>query len=256
MTGQIRVDMLGQAGVRLALGNLSIYLDPYLTDRVADQYGPQLRRLVPPPIRAEEITDADWVLITHAHEDHCDTSTLLPLLASSSKAKTLCAAPAAQRLRDAGVNASRIFVAEERWHDLGDGVRVHPVPAAHPRVSRDEQGRLECVGFVLESGARRVYHAGDTSPDEGLFSALRRLSPIDVAFLPVNERNFFRDRAGIVGNMSVREAFGFALEMGIRAVVPVHWDLFGPNSVLREEIELLHAHLRPDFALFVAPSEI
>ena len=44
----------------------------------------------------------------------------------------------------------------------------------------------------------------------GVIDALNALAPIAVAILPVNEFNFFRSRQGIVGNMSVREAFGLA----------------------------------------------
>ena len=53
--------------------------------------------------------------------------------------------------------------------------------------------------------------AGDTSVYEELLSCLKSVAPIDVAFLPVNEGTF-RDRRGIVGNMSVREAFELADE--------------------------------------------
>ena len=49
--------------------------------------------------------------------------------------------------------------------------------------------------------------------------------------------------------MSVREAFQYAEEIGARTVIPIHWDMFEPNSVLPEEIELLYAKLQPDFRL-------
>jgi L-ascorbate metabolism protein UlaG (beta-lactamase superfamily) len=74
--------------------------------------------------------------------------------------------------------------------------------------------------------------------------------------LPVNERNYYRDRAGIIGNMSVREAFAFAEEIGVDTVIPIHWDLFGPNSVLPDEIILVHRHLSPRFRLALSPSAL
>jgi L-ascorbate metabolism protein UlaG (beta-lactamase superfamily) len=64
--------------------------------------------------------------------------------------------------------------------------------------------------------------------------------PIDIALLPVNEDNFFRRRRGIVGNMTIREAFGLAAEVGIRRVVPVHWDMFAVNSASPEEIKAVY----------------
>ncbi|MGH2708602.1 MAG: MBL fold metallo-hydrolase, partial [Actinomycetota bacterium] len=89
-----------------------------------------------------------------------------------------------------------------------------------------------------------------------LLAVLRGLGPIDVAFLPVNERSFFRKRRGIIGNMSVREAFAMAAEIGVRTLVPMHWDMFAPNSVFREEIELVYGRLSPPFALSLHPAAV
>ena len=36
--------------------------------------------------------------------------------------------------------------------------------------------------------------------------------------------------------MSVREAFELAKEVGIKEVVPVHWDMFECNSTSKDEI--------------------
>ncbi len=64
---------------------------------------------------------------------------------------------------------------------------------------------------------------------------------IDLALLPVNERNVFRDRQCIVGNMTLREAFQMATDLGVKTLVPTHWDLFAPNGVDRREIEFHYA---------------
>jgi L-ascorbate metabolism protein UlaG (beta-lactamase superfamily) len=69
---------------------------------------------------------------------------------------------------------------------------------------------------------------------------LKGAGPIDTALLPVNEDNYFRRRRGIVGNMTIREAFGLAAELGIRSVVPVHWDMFAVNSASPDEIKAVY----------------
>jgi glycosyltransferase involved in cell wall biosynthesis len=74
--------------------------------------------------------------------------------------------------------------------------------------------------------------------------------------LPVNEHNFFRGRRGIIGNMSIREAFGLASEIGAKQVVATHWDMFAANSVEPDEIRLVHQKLDPGFALLIHPSVI
>jgi L-ascorbate metabolism protein UlaG (beta-lactamase superfamily) len=240
---------LGQSGFRLVFGDAVVYVDPYLSDSVAECCGPRFRRRVPAPFAPEQVRDADLVLITHAHLDHCDPGTLPGLAKASPGCLFLAPREVGRELERMDVEPRRIVEPELHWIPVEPGLRVRPVPAAHPEPELDEDGHHRFFGFVIEYAGRRIYHAGDTSAHELLISELRELAPIDVALLPVNERNFFRARMDIVGNMSVREAFGLAEEIGARQVVPMHWDMFEPNSVLPEEIELLYARLRPRFEL-------
>jgi L-ascorbate metabolism protein UlaG (beta-lactamase superfamily) len=230
---------LGQAGMRMAFADTVVYVDPYLTDRVADVYGPTLKRRVPAPLLPENVTDAVWVLITHAHEDHADPATLGPIAKASPMARFMCPPPVADILVDVGVDRHRIVTATERAHRLSDAVSVRSVPAAHLKIERDADGLALCVGYVFDADGHRIYHAGDTIPHAEIVAALAD-RPIDYALLPVNERNYYRDAQGIVGNMSVREALQLAIEIHAASMIPIHWDLFEPNSTPRAEIELLH----------------
>ena len=123
--------------------------------------------------------------------------------------------------------------------DLGEGLSVQSIPAAHPRFRFDQDGQLQAVGYLFKHHGRSLY-LQDTSVCDELLEALNGVAPIDTALLPVNEDNFFRRRRGIVGNMTIREAFGLAAEVGILNVVPVHWDMFALNSVSPEEISAVY----------------
>jgi L-ascorbate metabolism protein UlaG (beta-lactamase superfamily) len=239
---------LGQSGVRMAFSDTVVYIDPYLTDRVADVHGPWLSRQLPPPIAPDAVRDARWVLVTHAHADHADPATLGPMATASPEARFVCPPPAVEILTDAGIDRDRIQFAEERWTALSPTVSMRAVPAAHLELERTADGRPACVGYLLEADGRRVYHAGDTVPHPEI-AAVVADRPIDFALLPVNERNYYRDALGIVGNMSVREALQMATEIGASALIPIHWDLFAINSTPRAEIELLHRLLQPELGL-------
>ncbi|MBW2419719.1 MAG: MBL fold metallo-hydrolase [Deltaproteobacteria bacterium] len=266
----IAVRSLGQAGFRLELGEAVVYLDPYLSDSVEESEGPRFRRLVPRPMAPEQIDDADFVLLTHAHMDHCDPGTLPQLAEASPLARFLGPAEVREALLDFGVDAGRILVPAEKWQALTPELRVYPVPAAHPELERDREGGARCLGFVLDyvgnrdagnrdagnRDERRIYHAGDTSPCHELIRVLRSLRPLHVGLIPVNECSFFKERLGIVGNMTLREAFLLAEEIGVETLVPIHWDMFAPNSVSREEIELLYGELAPPFELSIDPVEL
>jgi L-ascorbate metabolism protein UlaG (beta-lactamase superfamily) len=47
-----------------------------------------------------------------------------------------------------------------------------------------------------------------------------------------------------------------AAEIGVRTLVPMHWDMFAPNSVFREEIELVYGRLNAPFALSINPTAV
>lgn len=248
---------LGQVGYRFQFGPTVVYIDPYLSDYVEEVEGPDLRRLFPAPFAADLVCDADWVLVTHAHIDHCDPRTIGPVSQASPSSRFVGPPPVLQILRQLGIDGDRLHLApESAWLPLGDGLKITAVPAVHPHVVRTHDGQAESVGYILEFQGRRFYHAGDTSVAGELMQRLKELSPIEIGFLPVNERNFFKDRRGIIGNMTLREAFGLADEIGAHVIVPTHWDMFKPNGVPREEIELLHHLLKPACNLALYPNEL
>src|SRR3546814_7951812 len=125
-----------------------------------------------------------------------------------------------------------------------------------PLIERDTRGYLRYVGYVIEHRDGRLYLAGDTSFVQGLIDRLDALKSIATALLPVNEHNFFRGRRGIIGNMSVREAFQLADELGLEHVVPVHWDMFAANAVCVGEIRAVYAPMQPRFLLHMQPDKL
>jgi len=56
--------------------------------------------------------------------------------------------------------------------------------------------------------------------------------------------------------MSVREAFQMAADIGVKTLVPTHWDMFAPNSVYKEELNLLYELMRPPFEMRIDPQEL
>lgn len=249
----IPIRLLGQSGVRLSLAGITVYIDPYLSNSVQIIHDADLIRQVPIPLQPVDVTDADLVFITHEHIDHCDPHTLPTIALASPQARFMCPVPVAVKLTEWGIRPDRIAAVSEEWVEVASGLRVMAVPAAHPEIVRDALGHLACVGYLIEVLDRRIYIAGDTGVKQEIIDALFEQVPIHTAFLPVNEQNFFRERRGIIGNMSVREAFQFAEEIGVRQVVAVHWDMFAVNAVDPDEIRLIYQRMNPNFALLINP---
>lgn len=252
----IPVQMLGQSGCRLSFPQTTVYLDPYLSNSVQELDAPDIVRQIPIPFAPEKVNDANWVLVTHAHIDHCDPHTLPNLAKASPQARFIGPAGVVNILLGWGISADRVYRASEEWQPLGPELRIRAVPAAHPEIERDANGNLSCLGYVIEYAGNCIYLAGDTFAKQEIIDALVSIGPIHTAFLPVNEHNFFRGRRGIIGNMSVREAFQLATEISATQVVAVHWDMFAVNSVDPEEIRFIHQRLKPNFKLLINPSEL
>lgn len=253
---RIYLTPLGQAGFKFRFNKTTVYVDPYLSNSVAESEGDYLRRLVPVAVKPETVHDASLVLVTHIHRDHCDPATLVPLSQSSKNCSFICPLEVGIYLEKIGISRTRIIAAKETWIDWDNDLKVLSVPAAHPQIERDKTGALCSVGYIMDYQGRRIYHSGDTSPHDYIMARLQEIGSIDCALLPVNERNYFKEKHGIIGNMSIREAFAMASGIGAKLLIPMHWDMFLPNSVYRDEIELLYDKISPDFQLIVNPSVI
>jgi L-ascorbate metabolism protein UlaG (beta-lactamase superfamily)/GT2 family glycosyltransferase len=246
---------LGQSAIRLS-ADAVIYVDPYFSNSVEVLDSPDLVRRVSIPLSPNEVTDADFVLLTHEHIDHCDPHTL-PLIAKASpRAKFLGPSAVLSILAGWGLSSDRLMEASESGIALSREIKAYAVPAAHPEIQRDESGRLWAVGYVIECGDQRVYVSGDTFARQEIIDQVKSHGPIDLAFLPVNEHNFFLGRRGILGNMSPREAFQLAREIRAKRVVPTHWDMFEVNSVDPEEILLVYRQFVDSFELLLNPGRL
>jgi L-ascorbate metabolism protein UlaG (beta-lactamase superfamily) len=171
-----------QSAMRYAGDGLTLYIDPWGT-------GP-------------DDAPADLILITHAHDDHLQPGEIEAL----SDAETKVVAP-----RDVAKELSGdvTAVGPGEAHEIA-GVRFETVPAYNVVEERlDMHPKANAwVGYVLEVGGRRYYHAGDTD-------ALTELESLatDVAMVPI----------GGTYTMDPREAAGFVKALKPQLAVPMHF---------------------------------
>jgi L-ascorbate metabolism protein UlaG (beta-lactamase superfamily) len=249
---EVQIRPLGQVGYRFIFGNQTIYIDPYLSNSVQQLEDSDMERLVPVPVNAADVNDADYVFITHVHRDHCDEETVLAI-ARASNCRIVGPEPVCDKLKEIGVKDERIIQAGVSPLVLDDGLVVYPVPSAHPEIVVQGGGGWFAIGYIFEYNGYRLYHAGDTSLRDEIIDAINAVGRIDKAFLPVNEKNFYKDKRGIIGNMSIREAFYLAEAIDASTLVPTHWDMFAINQVFPEEIQLVYDKLKPAFNLEILP---
>jgi N-acyl-phosphatidylethanolamine-hydrolysing phospholipase D len=108
------------------------------------------------------------------------------------------------------------------------------LPAQHwsNRIEASRNTTLWC-SWLLDSGRRRYYFAGDTGYFPGFAEIGRRFAPIDVALLPIGayEPRWFM----AYPHLDPAEAYRAFLDLGARWLVPMHWGTF---DLTNEPIDL------------------
>jgi L-ascorbate 6-phosphate lactonase len=226
--GQLALWSLGQAGFVIKGGATIAYIDPYLSDPPSASGGSARR--FPVPLDPRAIEHAQVVFTTHEHGDHTDIATLGPLMAASARA-TLVTTPQGREVAlQADIADERIRLARLGERVETAGLAYTATPAAHYSYEVDQHGHSRWMGFLIECNGVTVYHSGDTVVIPQIFEALAN-QPIDIALLPINGRDFFREQRNIVGNLWPGEAIDLAVQLGARVLVGIHNDLFAHNRV-------------------------
>lgn len=221
---------LGQSGFLVRLDGELLLFEPYLSDSLTEKYrgtDTEHVRMSELPVQPDTLSGIRLVTSTHNHTDHLDAETLLPLRDQNPDLHLLIP------------EANRSFVTnrlgcDPSWPlglDAGQSVELgpwtlHAVPAAHDLIDRDDEGRCQYLGYVVEGVDWTVYHSGDTRLYPGIKNALSSFS-IDLAFLPING---FRPERGVPGNLWGDEAAHLAAACDIEHVVPCHFNMFTFNT--------------------------
>lgn len=180
----VSFECLGHASVKI-VGEKIIYIDPF-------------------QLKAPE--KADIILITHSHYDHCSIADVKQLIKGDT---VIVATPDCQ----SNFSASRIGTASIKISSPGKkfeiyGIAIEAIPAYNTN-KRFHSRNEEWVGYIVTTGGKRFYHAGDTD----LIPEMKNLNNIDVAFLPV----------GGTYTMDAKEAAEAANIIQPKVAVPIHY---------------------------------
>jgi L-ascorbate metabolism protein UlaG (beta-lactamase superfamily) len=179
------------------------------------------------PAALKELPRVDLILLTHAHSDHLGD---LLSVAETHKPHVVAIFETYLWLESKGV---------ANLHPMGKGgtqkvgeVEVTMVNAHHSNSIADE-GRLiyagEPAGYIARfPGGLTLYHAGDTC----IFGDMKLIGELykpDLAMLPI----------GDIFTMGPREAAHAIKLLGVKHVIPMHFDTFpmltGTPEALRKE---------------------
>jgi len=220
--GMLAVWFLGQNSILMkGEGNKIVCIDPYLD--------PAPYRAFAPPFQAELLTNIDYVCISHDHIDHLDPNAVEAIAKVNNQTKFIAPAYCHDQLQECGVSLENLVKADTNLDWCTTDVKIKAIPAAHEEFEYSPEDGHRFVGYILDWNGVKVYHAGDTVIYPNLVETLRK-EAIDLALLPINGRDFFRNQREIVGNMDVREAAELAVAAGVDTMIPLHYDMFAGNS--------------------------
>ncbi len=211
----LALSWVGHASVLCRIDGVQLVVDPVFSNRIGPRIlsrtvGP--RRLVPAPVRAEDLRGLDVVLITHAHYDHLDRPTLQALAHPRTRVLT---APGCVGLVPPGyANVSEIRTGETRR------IASLSIGAIEPRHwgARSVFDRYRGVcAYLVESRGRRVLFAGDTA----MTDAFDNLGPLDVAVFGIGAYEPWEHM-----HATPEQVWAMFRASGARYLLPVHHATF------------------------------
>ena len=159
----IRCHALVHASIRVEYDGKEIEIDP-------------VTKLGNKTVDFTAMPKADYIFITHEHQDHFDREALKILTAQQTSLVT--------NKRCADMLGSGKVMANGDKLQLADDITVEAVPAYNITEGRQQyhpKGRDN--GYILTIDGLRIYIAGDTEDIPEMAS----VSDIDIAFLPCNQ---------------------------------------------------------------------
>lgn len=214
----MKITWLGQTGLLLKHEDITIMVDPYLSNSVGKT------RLIEVDKSYLDIRP-DVLILTHNHIDHADPKTLQAILNKHQKICVLASGNAWHKARQYGGTHNYVmFNRGTVWTEAG--LQFEAVYAEHS----DEHA----IGVIITCGEKHYYVAGDTLYNHRVVEDIKM--PIDVLFVPIN---------GEGNNMNALDAAMFSKEIGAGVAVPVHYGMYDyvqAEMFQYESVQILHPY--------------
>ena len=195
----------GQSTFMLEAGGKKLLFDPFISPNPAAK-DIDIHSLKP-----------DYILVSHGHGDHVAD---LVTIQKNSGAKVICIAEIAGWLGNQGIEAHGMNIGGGFNFDFGRGKMVN---AVHSSTMPDGAAGGNPAGFVLYSGGKKIYYAGDTALTYDM--KLLEDENLDWAFLPIGD-NY---------TMGVDDAIKATNFINCKNVIGVHYDTFPVIEINKDE---------------------
>jgi L-ascorbate metabolism protein UlaG (beta-lactamase superfamily) len=200
------IKYVGHATFLLTLGNGTVILfDPWFGEG-----GFGTSRMIPPALKQESLSRCDFILASHAHDDHFDIEAIK--LAKRLSSTIIGPSEVGSKAERTGISIERIKILDEKDACEINGLIIHGVPAYHPG---------EALGIVLETDEGVIYHSGDTILFDELTNTLSDYR-IDVALVTIGGLKIIFKKL----MMDYKDAVKLVAEIKPKYAIPMHYRTF------------------------------
>jgi L-ascorbate metabolism protein UlaG (beta-lactamase superfamily) len=221
-SGEVIITFIGHSTFLIQVGTTNVLIDPAYCQRASPVSFAGPRRARAPGVRFDDLPPISLVLLSHNHYDHCDLGTL-HLLERRFHPRAVTPLGNGRLLRSAGFRQ----VEELDWWQTASAapLPITLTPAQHFSARGPfDRNRALWGGFLIETGGRRILHAGDSGYGPHFTEIAARLGPIDLALLPIGayEPRWFMKEI----HMNPAEAVQAHLDLAARQSIGMHFGTF------------------------------
>jgi L-ascorbate metabolism protein UlaG (beta-lactamase superfamily) len=251
---EIYVTFVNHSTLVIQTSQLTVLTDPIFSERASPVSFAGPKRVRKSGVNIDELPKIDFVIISHNHYDHLDIDSVVALKNKFDPTFIVPLANAAL-LEEKGI--SKIF--ELDWwqtHKVNENNTIHLVPVQHwsARTPFDAFKSL-WGGYVIESGKKKIYFAGDTGYNNHFVETYKRFGAMDVSLIPIGayEPRWFMK----IQHINPEEAVFAHMDLKSKKSIGIHFETFqltdegylDPRQDLKKSLENLK--INPDS--FVAP---
>lgn len=197
----------GHSSVLLELEGATVLFDPFISPN-PKAAGIDINQLKP-----------DYIALSHAHEDHVAD---VVAIQKNSGATVLAVVETAMWVNQQQIPESSIIPFNFGGTVQTDFGSIKMVYALHTNAAPNGQYAGAPAGYVLKSGGKTIYYAGDTALT--LEMKLLEKERIDWAFLPIGGHY----------TMDVDDAITACSFINCNRVIGMHYDTFPPITIDQE----------------------
>lgn len=205
----VKIQFLGHASFKLLYPHTNILIDPFINNPCTE---PSFKRLIDFPLRENELNDVSLILVSHEHFDHFDKKAI-ESIAQKNNAVVVGHESVLKEL-----NLHKRFL-----YPITIGQKIELRKLAIEGITAHHPNSFFPLGFLIDSGNERIYHAGDTD----LIDEFDKIKA-DIALLPI----------GGTYTMDLVDGVKATKSMKPKAVIPMHYNTF--SMIKAEPLEFKH----------------